>query len=163
MGLGPGGDLPDPLRLPDPAEGGGQLTLPFCSVLPSRGSRLFPLSPVGPGLQPLLTRHPGHRDPPPSAAGLESTGDPHGAGDRPQAADGSERRPGPGAEAGAAAGPRAAHGRAGPLLLAGAAEPERGDPRHSRPRPGPSQRPGVAPALAFPGCVPLAGCFWSWI
>lgn len=38
------------------------------------------------------------------AAGLEIAGGQDGAGDCPQAAHGSERRPGPGAEAGAAGG-----------------------------------------------------------
>lgn len=47
-GAGAGGGLPI-LRGCLTRDGGGQLTVLFCSVLPSRGSRLFPLSPVGPG------------------------------------------------------------------------------------------------------------------
>lgn len=62
-------------------------------------------------------------DPPPSAAGLEIPRGPNGAGDRSQAADGAECGPDPGAQAGGAAGARAAHGGAGPLFPPGAAAP----------------------------------------
>lgn len=56
-----------------------------------------------------------------AAAGLEIAGGQDGAGDCPQAAHGSERRPGPGAQAGAAAGARPAQGRPGCLCSPGTA------------------------------------------
>lgn len=62
-----------------------------------------------------------HYDPPSSAEGLAVPRGPDGAGDRSQAADDSECRPDPGAQAGRAAEALPAHGGAGPLFPPGAA------------------------------------------
>lgn len=56
-----------------------------------------------------------------AAAGLEIAGRQDGAGDCPQTAHGSECRPGPGAQAGAAAAARPAQGRPGCLCSPGTA------------------------------------------